>query len=579
MKPASPIFPWVQDFPCWPMVFLVWAGFCSIVAPSLLAEEASWSMGFQKFFKAQPQVRRPLKVSPNAKTTLVIATTSDLHGWMSTTVLFPGQRPKGMLHLAPILEKLRQKHPQLILLDAGDTLQGSPTNYYFNHVAASPRPLPIIQAMNRLQYDVLAIGNHDFEPSPAVLEKNIKGSRFPWVGANVLDEQGQPLLPPYAVIERHGVRVGILGMLTPGTAMWINPAHLQGIRIEDMTATAKKWVPILKEQEHVDLTIGLFHSGHNLGYGRYAALNEGRPLANVAGAIADHQEGFDLIISGHAHQTKPRRATSALNHFRTPLLSPGFWGRGVSTIRFFLVESNGRWKVEKTEYDFLPASPLLKIPAWFEKDWRRVVRYLEEPTGVWFHALPKKEPFFQCGAALSHQALMASRPYGELSLLPGRWRWSRFRLPKFPAPLKRWHLFRWLPYDNSLVQAQLFGRQIQILLNAYQRQQQGESFRAGNYLVPGGFQARLEEGTLSLVNPAQPLPMQASGTYGVWMTNYHWNGGGGLRGEALLHASQKRQELSETLRDLVFSYLKNPGSSLPAACEVFLKKNPHPTKN
>ena len=573
-QPHSCLRHWVQKVLCWLRMLLVGAGFCSMMAPSLLAEEASPSeIRFHRLSNFKPQTRRPLKVPPKAKTTLVIAATSDLHGWMSTTVMFPRQRPKGMLHLAPILEKLRKAHPHLILVDAGDTLQGSPTNYFFNHGAASTVPLPIIQAMNRLKYDAVAIGNHDFEPPPAVLQKNLKASQFSWLGANVLDENGEPLLPPYWVLERQGVRIGILGMLTPGTAMWVNPSHLKGIHIADMTRTAQKWIPILQEKEQVDLIIGLFHSGHNLRYGQYASLNEGRPLANVAGAIADHQAYLDLIISGHAHRTKPRRATSQLNHFRTPLLSPGFWGIGVSTAQFFLVESNGRWKIIQAEYDFLPASTApLKIPTWFQNDWLQVQHYLQEPTAVWLHAQPTKEQFFQCGAALSHEALLAFAP-SALSLLPGRWRWSALRRQELPTRLKRLHLFRWLPYDNSLVQAQLLGRQIQILLNAYQRQQQGESFRASHYLVPGGFQAHLDAGRLSLVTASEPLlPMGLAESYRVWMTNYHWNGGGGLRGEALLHPSQKLHQTSETLRDLVFAYLQNPEASLPPPCAAFLKK-------
>lgn len=556
---------------------LCWGGLLgSLGTPLLAADAPSLQNQLHSLPRFAPQNRPALKVPPAERTTVVVAATSDLHGWLSTVALFPKKPARGILHIAPVIKRLRREYPDLILLDAGDTLQGSPTNYYFNHVAPTAGPLPIIKLMNHLQYDALTVGNHDFEPPPANLQKNVKASRFPWLAANLLNEEGAPLFLPYFVLERQGVRIGILGMLTPGTVMWINPAHLAGIAIQDMFVAAQKWVPILKQREQVDLMIGLFHSGHNLRYDQYAALNEGQPLANAAGLIADYQEHFDLILSGHAHQLKPRRRTTLLKNFRTPLLSPGFWGMGVSVIKFFLVESQGRWQVEKTEYDFLAATsmPSAKVKNLVQEDLHQVQQYLQEPTAVWLRALPNKETFYQCGAALSHQALVAFTKNPALSLLPGRWRWHALALEDLHSPLKRLQLFRWLPYDNSLVQAQLFGRQIQILLTPYQRAQQGKYFRSSTYLVPGGFQANLREaGTPSLALNSFELiaQMQPSDAYPVWMTNYHWNGGG-MKGEALLHISQKLQESEETLRDLVFSYLQNDTALLPKPCLTFLEK-------
>ena len=510
-----------------------------------------------------------------SRRTVVLAVTSDLHGWLSTGSLFPLEKLRGILHVGPIIEALRRDYPQLILLDAGDTLQGSPTNYYFNYHALSDQPLPIVKLMNRLQYDAVVLGNHDLEPPLAVLRKNLRGSRFPWLAANLLREDGIPFLRPYHILERQGVLIGVLGLITPGTQMWINESHLENLEFQDMFAATKKWVPLLKEEHHVDLLIGLFHSGHNASYDQWASLNEGVPIANAAGLVADYQEGMDLIISGHAHRAYPKRRTANLRKFRVPVVSPGFWGMGVSVIKFFLEERQGKWITEKMEFEFLHASPAVSadLQDLISPDIEQVRQYLETPTEVQLFAIPSREEFYQCGTALSHQAIAGSPGAPKLSLLP-RWKWHEIPAQELQLPLKRLHLFRWLPYDNFLIQTRLYGRQIHILLRSYQRLLEEKKYRSGSLLIPGGFQAHLRKnrGTPSLKLILNEQTMSPSESYPVWLTNYHWNGGGGMRGEALAHASQEIAESRQTLRDLVFSYLQFFSGELPPACATFLKK-------
>ncbi|MBF0278044.1 MAG: metallophosphoesterase [SAR324 cluster bacterium] len=527
------------------------------------------------------QQRSSINPLPGSRTTVVVAASSDLHGWLSTDTLFPEEEKRGVLHIAPIIKQLRDEYPHLILLDAGDILQGSPSAFYFNFHSPAENPLPIVKLMNHLQYDAVALGNHDLEPPPGVLQKNMMASQFTWLAANLLktgegSSEGDPVLPPYRVLERAGVRIGIMGLLTPGTSMWVNKSHLNGMRIEGMFAATQKWVPILKEQEQVDLLVGLFHSGHNFRYDQYVSLNQGVPVANASGIVADSETRFDLIISGHAHRLFPKRKTSELRHFRTPLISPGFWGYGVSVVKFFLKEEGARWQIEKSEYSFISASPepSEQLGSMVKADMDQVRQYLDVPTRVVLHQLPSKENFFQCGADLSHQAILGRDPERSFSLFPARWRWKKLLRNELGAPLKRLHLFRWLPYDNFPVLSQLYGRQIQILLDPYLRQQRGLSFRSNSLLAPGGFQAILsenEDGASSTLKHME-TSLSLSESFPVWMSNYHWNGGGGLVGEALVHPTQKIKEIGQTLRDLLFAYLQRP-AKLSAACLTFLKND------
>lgn len=107
--------------------------------------------------------------------------------------------------------------------------------------------------MNRLKYDAIALGNHDFEPPVSVLKQNIAQSNFSWLAANVRFQNAkQPLFPPYKILIRNGVRVGVLGLITPGVPLWIDPEQRKGLIFDEMLETAKYWVKVLREEENID---------------------------------------------------------------------------------------------------------------------------------------------------------------------------------------------------------------------------------------------------------------------------------------------------------------------------------------
>lgn len=121
------------------------------------------------------------------------------------------------------------------------------------------------------------------------------------------------------------MRVGILGLITPGVPLWIDPEQRKGLNFKEMVGTAKIWVRVLREQEKVDYLIGLFHSGDNTLYDRDVASTRELPHPNAAGMLADFFPKFDLIISGQAHRISPKRRTEKLKGHWTPLVSPHFY--------------------------------------------------------------------------------------------------------------------------------------------------------------------------------------------------------------------------------------------------------------
>ncbi|MBS1255524.1 MAG: 2',3'-cyclic-nucleotide 2'-phosphodiesterase/3'-nucleotidase [Deltaproteobacteria bacterium] len=528
------------------------------------------SANFEVRYRAQIQPQK------GAKTSLLITATSDLHGTLTSTRLLQRTRPGGLLHLAAILKKLREAHPELIMLDAGDTLQGDPSSYYFSHVAPEySRPLPVIEVMNHLKYDALALGNHDFEPPIRILKQNIVQSRFTWLAANVrIQKASNPLFPPYKVFERAGVRVGVIGMITPGVPLWIDQEKHKGLIFDDMLETAKRWVKVLREKEKIDFLIGLFHSGDNTGYDLKIAAERNLPPPNAAGMIADYLPEFDLIISGHAHRLSPNRRTVYLKGHQTPLISPGTRAQGLSTVKVNFREHSGHWKVSGMIYDYIKAEALPDklLMLIIEPRLKEVEKYLSQKTSLLLRRFPRKKELLACGADLSHAVLKDSAEATH-SLLPFWRHWGKLPKSDLGKPLLREHFFRLLPYDNTLVQVGLYGRQIEILLEPYRRRQLGRYARSSTVLAPGGIVAepdRTQNDQKLLLSTMNGKQLKQEKIYPVWMTNYHWNGGGGTAAKALLNQSQLLSSNAVHLREQIFQHLSNPSVMLPENCSSFL---------
>jgi 2',3'-cyclic-nucleotide 2'-phosphodiesterase/3'-nucleotidase len=237
-------------------------------------------------------------MAKQAKTvTLRLIETSDVHG-----AFFPynytERRPMQgtMARVSTYLKRQRKSYgDRIILLDNGDILQGQPTSYYTNYIKTDA-PNIAAEVINYLQYDAQNFGNHDVETGHAVYDKWVSEIKCPVLGANIIDTNtGKPYVKPYTIIEREGVRVAILGMLTPAIPNWLHESLWTELRFEEMIQSARHWVKVLKEREKADVIVGLFHSGWEGG------ITTPDYDEDVSRKIAETVEGFDVIFFGHDH--------------------------------------------------------------------------------------------------------------------------------------------------------------------------------------------------------------------------------------------------------------------------------------
>src|SRR6185369_4879464 len=177
---------------------------------------------------------------------ITILGTTDLHGNILPLDYYTNKPDnRGLAKIAALIKRVRKEQTNVLLIDSGDTIQGSPLESFHGRKNNQP-PDPMMLTMDSLNYDAMTVGNHEYNFGLKVLEKARKEANFPWLSANTYDKAtGQPHYKPYIVKEVAGVKIGILGLTTPGVPNWDNPPNYAGLEFHEPVAEARKWVPIL----------------------------------------------------------------------------------------------------------------------------------------------------------------------------------------------------------------------------------------------------------------------------------------------------------------------------------------------
>lgn len=244
-----------------------------------------------------------ISIQLNAQTVkLKIIESTDEHG-----AIFPydftEQREinNSLSHVYSYIKQERAKKEQeVVLINGGDIIQGTPAVYYYNFEKQNAPHLHA-EVLNYMKYDAAAVGNHDIETGHPVYDRFTKQIKFPWLAANAINvKTNKPYFKPYTVIKRDGVRIAILGLITPHIPFWLPENLWSGIAWEDMVKTSAKWIDIIKKKEKPDLMIGLFHSGVDYTYNNQTADQEKNE--NASKLVAQRVPGFDIIFVGHDHR-------------------------------------------------------------------------------------------------------------------------------------------------------------------------------------------------------------------------------------------------------------------------------------
>ena len=267
--------------------------------------------------------------------TLVIAATTDVHGrirgWDYYQNMSDGAH--SLAAAATIVDSIRRENSgRVVLVDAGDLLQGNPLTYVAAKVSKPPVN-PVIAAMNVMKYDAAVIGNHEFNYGLPLLRVALTQARFPFLGANVRANVALGAVLPYTMLERAGVRIGIIGATTPGSMVWDRENLQSGrVTVTDILPAVSKGV-LDARRAGANVVVVLLHSGLDEA-ASYDTIATGLPSENVAARVALEIPGIDLIVFGHSHR---ELVDSVVNG--TLLVQPRNWAASVAVASLTLVRN------------------------------------------------------------------------------------------------------------------------------------------------------------------------------------------------------------------------------------------------
>ncbi|GGU20474.1 bifunctional metallophosphatase/5'-nucleotidase [Streptomyces lavendofoliae] len=551
----------------------------------------------------------PAAAAPRAKRySFTVMGTTDLHGNVFNWDYFTDKEfddkahnDVGLAKISTLVERVREEKGRgnTLLIDAGDTIQGTQLSYYYakvDPITAARGPVhPMAQAMNAIGYDAAALGNHEFNYGIPVLRKFQEQCDFPLLGANALDARTlRPAFPPYSMHRLRtpcgrDVRVAVLGLTNPGIAIW-DKANVSGKMVfPGLEEQAAKWVPRLRSMG-ADVVVVSAHSGSSgtSSYGDQLPYVE-----NAAGLVAEQVPGIDAILVGHAHTEIPEyRVTNKETGKDVVLSEPLKWGQRLTLFDFDLVWSKGRWTVERVAARVLNSNTVEEDPEIVKllgDEHEKVVAYVNQVIGTSTAAMStaeapwKDEPIIDLINQVQAETVRAALAGGEYASLPVLSQASCFsrtaRIPAGQVTIK--DAAGLYPFENTLEARVLTGAQLKDYLEFsaryYAQTPAGAPVDTAKLTNAGGTPDYNYDAVLGLsyeIDIAKPAgsrivnlsfegkPLDPAARFVLAVNNYRASGGG-----AFPHVAGAKQVWanSEEIRNTIIQWVKARGTVDPGS--------------
>ena len=234
-------------------------------------------------------------------TQLHVVTTGDVHGsWFDQPYIEGGKTKTSLMSVKVYVDSLRQAvgRDNVLLLDAGDNLQGDNAAYYFNNIADQSKPHPYPRIAKYMGYDAVTIGNHDLETGHDVYDKvfaELTDAGIPWLGGNVIKKNdGGTYFPLYKIFDRAGVKVAVFGFENPNMEAWLPEELWSGMSFLSLVPYVQSFVDYVVKKEKPQVVIAVVHAGTGNG--------DGTQLENQALDLFNSLKGVDLLVGAHDHR-------------------------------------------------------------------------------------------------------------------------------------------------------------------------------------------------------------------------------------------------------------------------------------
>lgn len=514
---------------------------------------------------------------------LDILSTNDIHGaWFSRSYTDSSQK-KSLLNISTLVSKFRDSigAGNVILVDAGDCLQGDNAPYFFNYIDTQSTHL-FVRMVDYLKYDAIAVGNHDIETGHPVYDrvrKELDSVGIPFLAANAIrNDNGRPYFQPYKIINRGGLKVAILGYTNPNMKAWLAEEVWSGMHFESLLPLVQNDVDKVIKREKPNVVVVVVHSG--VGSGDASILeSQGLDLFNTL-------RGVDFLICSHDH-----RAFIAQND-SIALLNSGSHSRNIAHGKITLTVQNGAIVDKRLTAELLstPTQPDTLMEKFFYRDYERVKEFTLTPVGALLRPIKTREAFVGMSDYINLIHTVGLRATNAQISFAAPLSYNK----EIPSGVLVYNdLFTIYPYENQLYVIKLTGEEIknylefsydnwitttdpEHLLKIHQREdsrysQKGWSFigRSYNFDSAGGINYTVDTKApigerIHIYSLADGSTFNMDQDYTVAITSYRASGGGDILSKG---ASVDVDKIEERIvarypefRELIYSYLKNNGS-------------------
>jgi 2',3'-cyclic-nucleotide 2'-phosphodiesterase (5'-nucleotidase family) len=504
---------------------------------------------------------------------LVVAATTDVHGrlrgwdYYADTV----EAARGLSRAATIVDSLRLAHPgSVILVDAGDFLQGNPLAYVAARLDTVEQN-PIVAAMNAMRYDAVALGNHEFNYGLGTLTRALSEARFPVLAANARRPDGSRAWPAWVMVERGGVRVAVVGATNPGAMVW-DRDHLVGrLDVGDIVPAVGAAVDSVRSAG-ADVVIVVAHAGLD-GASSYDTAATGRPSENPIARLAREVSGIDLIVFGHSHREVADTVIGGVL-----LVQPRNWATSVAVAHLRLDRQQGRWRVTTKHGAIVRAANHAEatgVVAAAERGHAAARRYVSTVVGrtavTWRadSARAVDSPITDFVGEVMRRATHADLS-STASFTP------EARIPAGSITVAQ--LAQLYPYDNTIRVLRVSGAQLKAYLEHSARYFRvtgsGSSARVAPDPAIPAYHYEMVTGADYVIDLSRPIGERVRGlhargravtpgdSFDIALSNYRAGGGGGY---AMLHGAPLVSDDQREVRQLLIDEVTRQGVLDPAA--------------
>lgn len=512
---------------------------------------------------------------------ITLLATNDVHGTWFGEDYVTGIPKKSLMSIMTCIDSVRKADGKenVVLLDAGDCLQGDNAPYYYNFIdTVTPHLFP--RLAKYMGYDAITVGNHDIEPGHAVYDrvrKQLEDYKIPFLAGNAIrEDDSKPYFRDYVILKKNNLKIAVIGYTNPNIAAWVPKSHWEGMRFESLIPYAQENVNRIREKEKPDLVILSIHSG--LGKG------DGTILESQAMDLYKSIKGVDLIVCSHDHRPYID------NNDSIAIINSGSHSRNVAYARISLSYEKGKLKNKNTDVKLIPVDPSKTDSTMFSAfhdDFIKVKEFTLREIG------------FSDVDFVSRDSYIGMSPYinfiHRISLY-GSGADVSFAAPlNFDTEVKKGKiiyndLFKIYPYENNLVVVEMTGNEIKNYLEysydgwingtgsehllkiqnkadeRYGKNRWSFVNRSYNFDSAGGLVYTVDLSKpfgqrISIVSMTGGRPFHEDSKYNVAMTSYRASGAGDLitkgAGIDINTMDGRIKERLKDIRSIIYDYIKD----------------------